>query len=723
VTPDSTSPHEPTGSAGYQMFNRFALTALAALMLGVSVVAAGAQDSPGSDNAPSFVMADGQGGAIATDSAGLMARAQQRGRILVTVGVAAGFQPEGTLSQAAVAAQRSDIGQAQERLVAALDAPEGVTRYQTVPYVTLEVTPADLQRLMELPGITSIVEEVAVPPLLNDSNVLINARRSWSAGFTGSGWAVAVLDTGTQLNHDAFDHAIIRGACFSRNVEGVAQSLCPNGENLEISRSAGRACRPVNLNGCDHGTHVAGIAMGNRTSRRGVANASDLYSFQVFSRYDSAAECAPRSAPCVKSQPTDLLQAMERLLMLDESGARPRIASVNLSLGGGRYTSTCDSVYPALTAAIRNLRSRGIPTVIASGNDGYDGAVAWPSCISDAVTVGNSTKSDDVAGNSNHARLVDLMAPGSQISAPWYRRLMTNRITTMSGTSMAAPHVAGAWAVLRQAHPQASVDEVFRALVCTGEAVARANLPRPRIDVNEARRFLDNPVLRRLWTFTTDRQVQQWTQNLGNWVRVNDFMRVRADRQQYWYVASSPFCAGNMTVTAQLRRIDTDQAGFNWNSGLWLFSTVDENANMSGMWFAFNKGNGGQAVIWAVDSANGITAVERARLLCNRLAPGVNVDGVNTLQVISNNGNHRFLINGGEVCSAVDSTFRAGQVSVAMAAPLNDPSHIFQVRRIEAEVNVTQTADASDMVLAAVPDGGSLPVPAGMSPLGMSAAD
>lgn len=704
------------------LFHRLALTAATALMLSVSIAPAVAQEQPGGGTAPSFVIADGQGGATASDAAGLMARARQQGRMLITVGLDAAFQPEGTLSPGELATQRSRIGDAQQRVADALGLDEGISRYRTVPFITLQATPEQVRILLELPGITTIIEEVAVPPLLNESAPLINARRAWNLGFTGSGWAVAVLDTGTQLDHNAFAHATIRGACYSRTTEGVSVSLCPNGEDSQIGRSAGRACRPVSLSGCDHGTHVAGIAMGNRTSRRGVANAADLYSFQVFHRRDLDVNCAPRSAPCVRTWPADLVDAMERLLAQDEAGVRPRIAAVNMSLGGGQYTTSCDSVSPHLTAVIQNLRSRGIPTVIASGNDGYNGAVAWPACISAAITVGNSTKQDDIAPSSNHARMVDLMAPGTDISAPWYRRLMTNRITTKTGTSMAAPQVAGAWAVLRQAHPQATVDEVLRALVCTGEAVTRNNLPRPRIDVNEARRFLNNPAVRRVWTFATDRQVQQWTPDLGNWVRVTDFMRARADRNHVWYVASSPFCAGNMTVTAQVRRVDPD-SNTNWNSGLMLFSSVDDGANMTGMWFAFNKANGGSAVIWALDGWNGLSNAGAARLLCNRAAPSVNVGGVNTLRVVSTNGVHRFFINGTEVCGATDASFNAGQVSVAMAAPANSPGHIYQIRRLEAEVLVPATPPATGLTLAALSDDGSIPVPVGMSPLGIASLD
>lgn len=715
-----------------------AFTAAAALAVGLGLSPALAQEPPATPAAPSMMIADGEGGARATDAAGLMTRAQEAGRLMVIVGVDAGFSPEGKLDGAGVAAQRGGISAAQERVVGGLEAPENVIRFETVPFVSMVINPADLERLLDMPGITSIHEDVPVPPALNQSTRTINARQVWRQGLTGNRWAVAVLDTGTQLNHDAFDGAIVSGACFSQNIAGQSVSLCPSGRDRQLGINAGRACRPVNFPGCDHGTHVAGIAMGDRGNRRGVAYDADLVSIQVFSRFDSDQFCGAGRAPCVLAHWTDQVRGLERVLQLHNRGIVPRIAAANMSLGGGRHTAACDGLVPALTGVIENLRSRGIATVIASGNDGFNGAIGAPACISSAIAVGSTTNDDEVSGFSNHARMVDLMAPGSNISAPFYRRpAVTHRVTNKSGTSMATPHVAGAWAVLRQAKPDASVDEVLRALVCTGELVERNNLPLPRINLLAARNFLENPVISRRWGFVNDRQFRQWEQHLGNWRRVGNQMRVVNNQPQRWYAATSPFCARDVRVDATVRRIDPDSLT-NWNSGLFLFSNIDEGKNMSGMWFAFNKTGDGRAVIWAMDNWNGNTNSGSARLLCNNSAPSVNIGGLNRLRVISRGGQHRFLINGAEVCSATETSFTTGDVAVVMAGPENVGGHRYDVARVTADaLGVSEdfgpAAGVADDDLSAVPtalgsyqrapEGGSLPVEPGESPLGVSTAD
>src|SRR5262249_39681160 len=138
------------------------------------------------------------------------------------------------------------------------------------------------------------------------------------------------------------------------------------------------------------------------------------------------------------------------------------LASANLSLGGSLSTSSCDS--DPTKSIIDNLRAAGLATVIAAGNDGATNAVSAPGCISTAVSVGATTKADVVASYSNMASFVPLLAPGSSI----YSSFTGATYGTASGTSMATPHVAGTWAVLKQAAPNATVSQILSALQSTG---------------------------------------------------------------------------------------------------------------------------------------------------------------------------------------------------------------------------------------------------------------
>jgi subtilisin family serine protease len=139
-----------------------------------------------------------------------------------------------------------------------------------------------------------------------------------------------------------------------------------------------------------------------------------------------------------------------------------------MSLGRGQHTSTCDS--DIRKPIIDNLRAAGIATVISSGNDGWSGSTGAPGCISTAITVGSSTKTDQEASYSNMAPWVDLFGPGSAIcsSIVGVTANCGSGYAAWNGTSMAAPQVTGAWAVMKSKKPTATVSEIEQALESTG---------------------------------------------------------------------------------------------------------------------------------------------------------------------------------------------------------------------------------------------------------------
>jgi serine protease len=134
---------------------------------------------------------------------------------------------------------------------------------------------------------------------------------------------------------------------------------------------------------------------------------------------------------------------------------------------------------------IQLLRAANIATVVASGNEGFTDGLSEPACVSSAISVGNTTKSDTVNPNSNSASFLSLLAPGTSIvsSVPSFPG-----VAQLTGTSMAAPHVAGSFALLRQAKPSASVSEILAALQKTGVPIRdpRNGITQSRIDVEAA---------------------------------------------------------------------------------------------------------------------------------------------------------------------------------------------------------------------------------------------
>ena len=248
------------------------------------------------------------------------------------------------------------------------------------------------------------------------------------------------------------------------------------------------------LERCDHGSNVASIAVGNDGTNFGVAKGAKFMPIDVFSSDSDRRDCAPDSPPC---QITDDLAGIDALDYVNANAATYNIAAVNMSLGGEAQTGTCDDGEEAPEkAAIDNLRLKGIAVAIAAGNDGLIGQVESPGCISSAETVGATDVSTSVASFSNFATNVDLMAPGelSESQGITAAAGTGSSMITLSGTSMATPHVAGAWAVMRSAMPTATADQLEQALKATGIAVTEsgAGFSVPKIQVMHAINYTAN---------------------------------------------------------------------------------------------------------------------------------------------------------------------------------------------------------------------------------------
>lgn len=439
---------------------------------------------------------------------GLAATAQERGSVRVIVGVRAAFAPEGQLAAATAALQRNEIASAQlsvlSRLPLATQKSSTVRRFASIPYLAMSVTAQDLKTLEQMPEVTSIQEDKAVPTTLAYSVPFIGGTTAWGSGYTGAGQAVAVLDTGVDKVHPLLKDKVIAEACYSTTDSGYGvTSVCPGGVGASTAPGSGVPCTGVEA--CSHGTHVAGIVAGNggpSNAPAGVAKGAEIIAIQVFSKFSTEDACGFGKAPCALTFSSDQIAALEQVSELNKK--KPQwIAAVNMSLGGGQYfnQSSCDADNASVKAAIDNLRAVGIATIIASGNDGYTNSMGAPGCISSAISVGSThvktgnnnncdgnnlgtSTQDAISCFSNAASFLNLLAPGSNISSS----VPGSKYDSYSGTSMATPHVAGAWAILKQKKPTATVNEVLNAFVTTGKAVTdpRNALTKPRIQVAQA---------------------------------------------------------------------------------------------------------------------------------------------------------------------------------------------------------------------------------------------
>ena len=229
---------------------------------------------------------------------------------------------------------------------------------------------------------------------------------------TASNVYTYVIDTGVRPNHNDFGNRVVSG--YTAINDGRGSNDC-NG----------------------HGTHVAGTVAG---STWGIAKAARIVPVRVLGCNGSGSNAG-------------VIAGMD---WVAANHIKPAVA--NMSLGGGASTATDN--------AVANMRNAGVTVVVAAGNENQNACNVSPARAAAAITVGSTTSSDSRSSFSNWGSCVDISAPGSSITSAWYTS--NSATNTISGTSMAAPHVAGIAALYLADNPNATPTQVENAIFSNG---------------------------------------------------------------------------------------------------------------------------------------------------------------------------------------------------------------------------------------------------------------
>jgi len=281
----------------------------------------------------------------------------------------------------------------------------------------VEMSPEDAEALsqdfrvkfVEEDGVVQADATQSNPPWgldrIDQRNLPLNA--SYTFNWTGSGVRAYVIDTGIRTSHSQFG--------------GRASNV------FDAFGGSGADC-----NG--HGTHVAGTIGG---STYGVAKSAMLRGVRVLNCSGSGSN-------------SGVIAGVD---WVTNNHINPAVA--NMSLGGGASS--------ALDTAVNNLANSGVPIAVAAGNSNVDACTSSPARAANAITTGSITQSGARSSFSNFGTCLDIFAPGSGILSSWFSS--DTATATLSGTSMASPHVAGVAALYKQFNPGASAATTRNAIV------------------------------------------------------------------------------------------------------------------------------------------------------------------------------------------------------------------------------------------------------------------
>ncbi|MEL7465405.1 MAG: S8 family serine peptidase [Pseudomonadota bacterium] len=345
------------------------------------------------------------------------------------------------------AARRASVGLAQDRVLAAMegDGFKLIHRYENVAALTGVLSESGLDALMARSELRRVSLDLKGSGALDDSVSQISANQWAAVGETGAGSIVAVLDSGV-VDHPDLSDDLIHESCILGARVAAGGLPCPDGSAQTLD-TAGSA-----LDGHGHGTNVAGIVTsGGSVTPAGVAPGAQLIAVKIFDDDNNfSATDAVMALDYLLTQKA--LGALDMRVINISGGALPPVGECNLGIGADMGD---------LVAA---LEAFGVLTVAAAGNDSQTTRLAFPACVDGVFAVGAVDDDNDPLAQSNVAPKLDVLAPGRDITSAG---ITATQISTLTGSSQAAPHVAGCAALRISDDPTLTVAELKTILTLT----------------------------------------------------------------------------------------------------------------------------------------------------------------------------------------------------------------------------------------------------------------
>lgn len=412
-----------------------------------------------------------------------MAAARKDGDAIVTIDLhrVAGYNPQlNYLPKKAQRAQIDSIRNAFAAIVAQLGATEAklMSEFPGIASASFRLTAQGLEKLYGNPDprIASVyLNKTLMVPMLDNSARQINLPHTQNPpdyGYGAAGQYIAIIDSGVDNDHAFLQNAaagrskVIYEACFGTN-SATLESQCPDqisylSGDSPLGRAGSARPLPQGTAHRDHGTHVAGIAAGRRgwSGLTGVAFDADIIAMQVMSKI--------KGTNLTSTTEEDYLAALNAI-----AAANLTNVTVNMSIGSDQTgaagwppaggCSGGDETRLNLRDAVAALKSLTIPVVASTGNGGDFGAIAVPACIQEVIKVAAITDTPDNPTFWPDSNIMSpdnmygpfFLAPGVSINSSVPGCCSAEN----TGTSMAAPHIAGMYAAVKAAVPGISVDD------------------------------------------------------------------------------------------------------------------------------------------------------------------------------------------------------------------------------------------------------------------------